>query len=125
MEYMNKIFYNLGSNKDRKLKMDSRLSYDSTIKTNLTIKPINQSKTFSLYYIPTIETMNLICSISKIDMEIQYLYSKLPDIAKHNFLIDIISSELQSTNEIEGVSSSKEELVQTTKKTFKKNDNKN
>ncbi len=120
MQYMNKIFYNLKGNEERNKKLEERLNYDSIILPDLKIKPINQPKTFNLYYIPTMKTIDLINSISKDDIILMDLYNKLPSAAKRTFLIDMISSELQSTNEIEGVKSSKEELVSTTKEVLKK-----
>lgn len=122
MQYMNKVFYNLRGNEERNKKLSERLNYDSIILPNLQIKPINQPKTYDLYYIPTMKTIDLINSISKDDIILMDLYKELPDVAKRTFLIDIVSSELQSTNEIEGVSSSKEELVSTTKEVLKGED---
>lgn len=49
------------------------------------------------------------------------LYKNLPDIAKKSFYIDIISSEIQNTNNIEGVKSSREEIAYTTKEVVKNN----
>lgn len=122
MQYMNKVFYNLKGYEERNRKLKERLNYDSIILPNLQIKPINQPKTYDLYYIPTMRTIDLISSISKDDIILMDLYQELPDVAKRTFLIDIVSSELQSTNEIEGVRSNKEELVYTTKEVLKGDD---
>ncbi|MBP2026209.1 Fic family protein [Peptoniphilus stercorisuis] len=119
MQYMNKLFYNLRGYDEKKRKLEERLKYDSIISPNLKIKPINQSKIYELYYIPTMKTIDLINSISKDDIILVDLYNELPDVAKKAFLIDMLSSELFSTNEIEGVKSSKEELVSTTKEVLK------
>lgn len=115
MQYMNKLFYNLGSITNREAKLKERLKYDSIVLPGLQIKPINQSKIYDLYYIPTMKTIDLISSISKYDIILTQLYEKLPNLAQKNFLIDMLSSELHSTNLLEGVRSSKEEIVFTAK----------
>ncbi|WP_077369924.1 Fic family protein [Anaerosalibacter sp. Marseille-P3206] len=115
MQYMNKLFYNLGSITNREAKLKERLKYDSIVLPGLQIKPINQSKIYDLYYIPTMKTIDLISSISKDDIILMQLYDNLPKLAQRNFLIDMLSSELHSTNLLEGVRSSKEEIVFTAK----------
>lgn len=115
MQYMNKLFYNLGSITNREAKLKERLNYDSIVLPGLQIKPINQSKIYDLYYIPTMKTIDLISSISKNDIILMQLYDNLPKLAQKNFLIDMLSSELHSTNLLEGVRSSKEEIVFTAK----------
>lgn len=116
MEYMHKIFYNLAGRRERKEKLKERLDYDSILKPNLKITPLNQDELFQLYYIPTMKTIDLINSISKDDIILVSLYEKLPPLAKKAFFIDMISSELKSTNDLEGIKTDKEELVYTTKK---------
>lgn len=124
MQYMNKLFYNLGSIKNREAKLKERLNYDSIVLPGLQIKPINQSKIYDIYYIPTMKTIDLISSISKDDIILMQLYDNLPKLAQKNFLIDMLSSELHSTNLLEGVRSSKEELVFTAKEVLEpKEDN--
>lgn len=116
MLYFHKEYYNIKSLKDRKEKAKERMNYDSTIKTNLEIKPIDQPDKFELYYVPTNATIELISEISRIDIMLGNIYEDLPGLAQRNFFIDMLSQELQSTNELEGVRSSKEEIVKTTRK---------
>jgi Fic family protein len=120
VNYFHKEYYKLTHLTERKRKAKERMQYDSTIITNLEIKPINQSDSFKLFYVPTNRTIDIIADISKLDVKLDSLYNKLPEIAQNNFFIDMLSSELQSTNELEGVRSSKEELVRTTRKLFDK-----
>lgn len=52
----------------------------------------------------------------------------MPNIAKESFYIDIVSSEIQNTNNIEGVESRREDIVYTNKEVIKnkiKNKNNN
>lgn len=123
MLYFHKEYYNIKSLKDRKEKAKQRMNYDSTIKTNLDIKPIDQPDKLQIYYVPTNTTIQLISRISKLDISLENTYGNLPNWAQKNFYIDMIGEELQSTNELEGVPSSKEEIVRTTRKTLSDNDN--
>lgn len=116
MLYFHKLYYNINSLEKRKEKAAERRNYDSTIKTNLDIQPMDQPHKLELYYVPTNFTIELISKISRIDALLENLYNNLPDLAKRNFFIDMLSQELQSTNELEGVRSSKEEIVKTTRK---------
>lgn len=123
MIYMNKLFYNLGSMEQRIEKVEERKNYDSTLQIGLKIKPEKQKNKYDLYYVPTLETMNIIRKINLEDKRIAELYEKLPDIAKESFYIYIVSSEIQNTNNIEGVESKREDIVYTTKKVVKNNIN--
>ena len=102
MIYMNKLFYNLSSMEQRLEKVEERKNYDSTLQIGLKIKPEKQKNKYDLYYVLTLETMNIIRKINLEDKRIAELYEKLPDIAKESFYIDIVSSEIQNTNNIEG-----------------------
>ena len=68
MQYMNKTFYNLKSASNREDKLKERLNYDSVILPGLEVKPLNQNKTYNLFYIPTMKTIDLISNISKDDV---------------------------------------------------------
>jgi len=116
MLYFHKEYYNLKTLNDRKNRSRERMNYDSTIKTNLEIKPINQPETFTLYYVPTNDTIELISEISRLDILLENSYNDLPGLAQKMFFVDMLSMELQSSNELEGVRSSKDEIVQTTKR---------
>lgn len=120
MQYMNKTFYNLKSASNREDKLKERLNYDSVILPGLEIKPLNQNKTYNLFYIPTMKTIDLISNISKDDVILMQLYNNLPKVAQDKFVIDMLTSELHSTNLLEGVRSSKEELVFTAKEVLEK-----
>lgn len=100
VNYFHKEYYKLTHLTERKRKAKERMQYDSTIITNLEIKPINQSDSFKLFYVPTNRTIDIIADISKLDVKLDSLYNKLPEIAQNNFFIDMLSSELQSTNEL-------------------------
>ena len=116
MKYFHKEYFNLKNVKDRKEKARERMNYDSTVKTNLEIHPMDQPNKFKVYYVPTNNTMELVSEISRLDVVLENVYDRLPGLAQINFFVDMLSTELQSTNELEGVRSSKEEIVRTTRK---------
>lgn len=115
MDYFYKIFYDIAYDLDKNEISSKRFNYDSTIKTALKIKPINQKEVFELYYVPTNYTINIIEKIMLYDKTIENKYNNLPDIAKTKFLIDVVSNEIYNTNELEGVKSSKSEIALSTK----------
>lgn len=125
MKYLYKEYFNLKNIKERKEKAQERMNYDSAIKTNLEIQPINQPDRFKLFYVPTNNTIELIARISMLDVILENLYDELPGLAQMNFFVDMLGTELQSTNELEGVRSSKEEIVKTTKKILNESNKKN
>ena len=75
---------------------------------------MNQSEEYELYYIPTNDMMVLCENIIWQDKELLRYENALPEIAKKNFFIDLLSDEIQKTNEIEGVSSSKKDIAEST-----------
>lgn len=116
MRYLHKEYYNFKNFSSKKNKAKERINYDSTINTKLKIKPMDQPDEFYIYYVPTNTTIELVAEISRLDLILEYIYEELPGLAQRNFFVDMLSMELQSTNELEGVRSSKEEIVRTTRK---------
>ncbi|SHH85813.1 Fic family protein [Sporanaerobacter acetigenes] len=115
MDYFYKMYYNIGSIEDRNKIAINRYNYDSAIKTGLKIKPIDQPKIFELFYVPTNNTINLIEKVMSYDKELDEKFDILPGVAKKKFMIEIIADELYSTNELEGVKSSRKEIAESTK----------
>ncbi len=99
-----------------------RYNFCTTLKTKFTIMPYKSNKEYSLYYLYNGYTDKLIDKIRKNNHELEQLAMDLPPIAKEAFLIDIIVSEMESTNILEGVTTDKNEIIETTKKLL---DNKN
>ncbi|MGI2329044.1 Fic family protein [Planococcus sp. YIM B11945] len=117
MKPLNKIFHQL-SNADFNKEYAKRKSFDSTKVFDLTIKPIDQSETFSLYYVPTAEMISTIEQIYEYDKELENIFENLPDVAKEQFIIESVAEELYNTNDLEGIRSSKAELVESTRDAF-------
>ena len=93
-----------------------RFSGETTVHTGLRIHPMKQRRDFELYYVPTEEMLLKIEAINHNDRELVRLGNSLPGVAQDRFLLNIISEELHSSNEIEGVKSSKREIAESTKK---------
>ncbi|OTA26470.1 hypothetical protein B9G54_04580 [Alloscardovia macacae] len=64
-----------------------------------------------VFAIGTAEIQNLHVTLEKNELEIHQLWSTLPTIAAHSYLYDLIGSELQTTNAIEGVHSTHQEIA--------------
>ncbi|MDD2534496.1 MAG: Fic family protein [Eubacteriales bacterium] len=111
MRYFFKIAFDL----NRELvehEYQARINADSTIKLPLYITPYDQSKSFQLYYVPTNEMIKLCCSIYSNNEKLKGIIDGLPGVAKTQFIFESIIAEMQNTNEIEGVSSTRSELVE-------------
>lgn len=95
---------------------DKRMASDSLVTLDLTIKPINQPHTYQLYYVPTNKMMTDLAQIYKWAKALNEISFTLPEIAKHQFLNQLIVEEIQQTNELEGVKSSRTEIVESIKR---------
>src|SRR5699024_8815756 len=93
----------------------NRISFESTVKLGLTIRPIDQPHTYELYYIPTNEMIEKVSLIHVISSELNQVFDTLPDIAKDQFIFERIVNELYNTNELEGVKSTKAEIASSVK----------
>ncbi|WP_259339711.1 Fic family protein, partial [Staphylococcus succinus] len=89
-----------------------RISSVNTQILDLTIKPHKSSKQFNLYFVPTLTILSLVSKIERYNSLLKELSFPLPDGAKESLHDDIIVNELFSTNQIEGVKSTKKEIVQ-------------
>ncbi len=114
MESLYKIF-NKSNSADFENEYELRIKFPTTVKINLSIKPLNNPKQFELYYLPNRKITNLISDMHINDTVISEYISNLPTIAQHKFLLENIADELQHTNEIEGVRSTREEIVRSVK----------
>jgi len=114
MRYLHKLFHEQSS-KDFNEVYERRYNFESTIHTSLIIKPINQSKNFELYYTPTNRMLVLISEIYAVAHQLQTLFTKLPSVARDQFVNECLVEELFNTNELEGIRSSREEIARSTK----------
>ena len=113
MNYISKVRYTDQLNYLEVYK--NRFNFDTTLKIQLIIKPYKCDKSYQLYYVYNNKTSQFVDEIRKNDELLKDLDAELPQVAKDAFLVDVISSELKSTNDLEGVESSKETIAETTK----------
>lgn len=99
-----------------------RLNYPTTFKTNLIIIPYSVQKEerviqerYPLFHMPLPEILMLEDRILRNSKEIQKILVELPPIAQDKMLFNQIIEEIQSTNEIEGVRSTRKELQEAAK----------
>lgn len=106
MDYIFKKYYKKDNYKDS---YEKRVNFESSLRLDFRVKDN------PLYFVFNSYTTNLMDRVRVLDGEINDLYRKLPKVAKFSFLDDIIVEEIYSSNEIEGVRSTKEELLFTKK----------
>lgn len=111
MDYLFKVYYK--NREAYEAVYRQRLGFESTLKTKLNIKPYGVELSFPLYYVYDNRMPVYLDRIRKNDSLLRNLEEELPGIAKSAFLIDVLASELQSSNDLEGVESVKEEIVET------------
>lgn len=114
MMYLHKVFY--ADKKNFESTYKSRLNFEETLRTKLYITPYGHDESYELYYVYNRDTARHIDRIRQNDTVLNDLQSQLPVVAQKAFLIELISGELQSTNELEGVQSVKDEIAETTRK---------
>ncbi|SDD05871.1 Fic family protein [Peptococcus niger] len=111
MEYLFKKWYKTEEKSGVEDLYLERFNSPVSVKTGLTILPMNSSETFELFYTPTNDMMLKIDEIFQNDTLMKFYDERLPEVAKKNFLLSLIVEELQSTNQIEGVKSSRQEIA--------------
>ncbi|MBR7798233.1 MAG: Fic family protein [Bacillota bacterium] len=110
MRYLYKMFHDLNSSDFDDIHKN-RISFESTKRLDLSIKPIDQKNVFDLYYVPTIDMLKKCSAIHKTAGNLRFIFEKLPAVAKDQFIRECVVEELYNTNQLEGVRSTKEEIA--------------
>lgn len=93
-----------------------RVNASSTFETNLSIHPFSKKKqerekeTYNLFYVPLVNHMMQLERIYQQSHKLNFLTHQLPTLLMNNLVISQIFDEIQSTNEIEGVKSTRREI---------------
>lgn len=106
MDYIFKKYY---KKENYKKSYEDRINFEASLKLDFIVR------NYPLYFVFNSYTTNLLDRVRVLDREIDDLYNRLPDVAKYSFLDDIIVEEIFSSNEIEGVRSTREEILLTKK----------
>jgi len=110
MKYLYKVFHEKNSTEFNEIYRD-RISFDSAVRFNLSIKPIDQPKEFELYYVPTTTMIGKVSEIHRTSSELNRIFDSLPPVAKEQFISESLVEELYNTNQLEGVRSTKKEIA--------------
>lgn len=116
MDYIYKKWYQDNNQKTTEVLYEQRFHSETTVRTGLMIRPMKQSRVFELYYVPTNDMMLRIERIRENDWQLRLLSKQLPGVAKEQFLQQMIIEELQSSNIVEGVKSTKREIAESTRR---------
>lgn len=124
MQYLYKLFHQYDHTEFIK-RYEHRISTDSIMRFNLSIKPMDQPHIYDLYYIPTNNIVEKTSEIYRISGQLNMIFGKLPSVAKDQFILECLVEELYNTNELEGVQSTRDEIVKSIRNVkLKKKDNK-
>jgi len=110
MKYLYKVFHEKDSTEFNEI-YRNRISFDSAVRFNLSIKPIDQPKEFELYYVPTTTMIGKVSEIHRTSSELNRIFDSLPPVAKEQFISESLVEELYNTNQLEGVRSTKKEIA--------------
>lgn len=113
MDYLYKIYYK--NKKEYENIYESRINNEVVEKIALPYKSKDNIPT-SLYFIPSVKTMNLVEQVQKNDEELINLTKDFKKNNKDHLLIKLVSDDLEASNLIEGINSNKNELTHSTKK---------
>lgn len=123
-EKLSKLYYKLGEENYFKEYEKRKDSY-GTYRTNLKIRGFKKGKltndNFELFYVNIPELMLLHNEVLLNSSKISSFISKLPNFIAQSYFHKLIVNAVQSTNEIEGVSSTKTELTEALKELYKPN----
>lgn len=116
MEAIYKCWHQATDKSEIEALYQTRFNGETTQKLGINIRPMDQSRVFELYYVPTVALMQRNEWIWQNDRDLCAVLKRLPGVAQERFLVEMIAEELQSSNEIEGVKSNKCLIADSTKK---------
>ncbi len=87
-----------------------RITSHSTYLTDFEINAFNSEKKYNLFFLINRQLISLIEKVNLNSKIIRNLQQKIPKVAHEQLFISLLVNELQSTNEIENVRSTKKEL---------------
>ena len=87
-----------------------RFASPATRQLGIDIKQVGRSVAYPAFLQYTEEIANLLCEISKASQEVQCACGEFPPLALEQFCLEGIVEEIQATNDIEGVKSTRKEV---------------
>lgn len=123
-ESLKAIFYQHPNDFDKYYQQ--RFNNPLAVKTGLYIYPYDKKRqrrinqNYEIFYLPSSELSILIEDVFQNTQKVEEIRLKLPKIAEEQLFATNLVNELQSTNEIEGVKSTRKELNEVMKRVIKK-----
>lgn len=114
VKYLFKLFHKLHHNEFQK-HYEKRINFETSTRLPFFIQEMNSNRSIQLFYLPTNKMIEKITELYNRDKLLNELFRGLSHMAKDYFLFDCLVEELQNTNDIEGVKSTKEEIVRSAK----------
>lgn len=114
--YLYKKYHSLKNKEDFKDEYNKRYHSFQSVRTGIYIKPEHHQDQFELFYNYTPLMITAIDKIRENQVDLNSVSRMLPEIARKRFVIDMIADELKSSNDLEGVRSTKEEIAETARK---------
>lgn len=94
--------------------VNSRKNNELTVHTGLIMSPFKRGfrtrEKFEIFYLPSGQMYKLQEDIDLLSKRIEKMMFQLPEVARDQIFVNNLIDELQSTNDIEGVRSSREEI---------------
>lgn len=110
MRYLFKVF-NESSSQNHNQTYQKRMESETVEMFPISIKPLHYPSEYQMYYVPTANLIKLSTEIYKLNQEVMELFNEIPGIAKSSYIFECLVEEMQNTNEIEGVRSTREEIA--------------
>lgn len=113
--YFYRLYYEKAMNRSGSDLYDQRIHHISSQQFPFHVHTTKKNQTLPLYFTHNPYTTKLMSQIYKEDRKTMQLVNQLPGIVQSVLVQDILAEELYHTNEIEGVKSTKEQFVHSTR----------
>ncbi|WP_059050229.1 Fic family protein [Paenibacillus senegalimassiliensis] len=114
MKYLHKVFHEKSASEFEKT-YHARFHSDMAIHVDLTIKPINQRHNYELFYVPSNAMLQMVGDLHITSNILAETFNTLPSVAQRQFIHECLIDELYNTNQLEGVTSTREEIARSTR----------
>lgn len=108
-----KSLYHVYKNTEYSAQVEKRKSSHATLNFNINIKDFKTKTEHPAFLVCDWEMLCLMESITKHSMRINYLFAGLPPIARNYYMKKCLVDEIQMTNDIEGIHSTRKEINET------------
>ncbi|MFD0704242.1 Fic family protein [Alloscardovia venturai] len=89
---------------------EERIAHPSVIKTGITLGEANKCNQHEMFAVMTADIVRMIDDIYTLDRQVRVRWKRLPDFAQDIYVKSLIAREIESTNKVESIDSSWEEV---------------